>query len=263
MRHALLIAIAAAAAVALVFVLVPGSDPAPEEGPAPAPPQAAAPPAAPTPPPAPAKVELEDVDLEVQEPVRDAVAAKDETTPKVAPAVASTRRRQVATVSPAPREPVDEAPSPAPEPPAEPEPAPEPAPAPEPPPAEEAAAPPEPPAPAAPPPVRRVSLDKDSVIRAMSWMKPEIAGCFQKGLERDDDLSGTVYARFVIEVDRQEGRVLEASVDRENSTLADGGVQTCILDQLGRAQFPMPGVDSARVHVRYPFTMRKTSQTPF
>jgi hypothetical protein len=126
--------------------------------------------------------------------------------------------------------------------------------------------PPAPPAPAAvaePAPLPYQRIDAGAVKKAMSWMQPEIAGCFQRGLERNRDLGGTVYARFTIEVDRQEGRVIAPAVDPDNTTLADGAVQQCIVAELSRAQFPVPGVDRGRVRVRYPFTMRRTAQTPF
>lgn len=66
-------------------------------------------------------------------------------------------------------------------------------------------------------------------------------------------LAGRLVLDLTIEGRDGVGRILEASIDDESSTLGAVLVQACILDQLSDATFPVPR-DHGVIAFRYPFT---------
>lgn len=153
-------------------------------------------------------------------------------------------------------------------PPAPPEPPPAPAPAPEPPPA---APPPSPvrrvelrgdptvPGVLVPPPPRG-ELDRDTVKKAVAAVNPQVADCYRQGLRQDPTLGGVVAVRFTIEQRDGEGRITDAELDPDASTMTQPFVQACVLEALGKARFPAPETANGRQRVRYPFTLRTKKQ---
>lgn len=77
-----------------------------------------------------------------------------------------------------------------------------------------------------------------------------IRRCYTRELRRDPELQGTVKVRFVIDRD---GRVKYANV--RASELGNAIVEGCVVDEIQKLRFPIPGGDGTVV-VTYPFAFR-------
>jgi TonB family protein len=93
------------------------------------------------------------------------------------------------------------------------------------------------------------SLDKDIIRRIVRAHINEVRHCYNKGLAKDDTLSGKVVVDFTIAAT---GKVSEAEVD--STTVSDEDVGKCIAKAAKRWKFPKPRGGGVVV-VKYPFVL--------
>lgn len=103
----------------------------------------------------------------------------------------------------------------------------------------------------APPPFEG-GQGKEAVQRAISAIMPLLVDCYEQGLKIQPELAGRLMLEFKVEARDGEGRILDAEVDEQNTTLDAVLVQACALDALSHATFPQPR-DHGAVVVRHPF----------
>jgi hypothetical protein len=72
--------------------------------------------------------------------------------------------------------------------------------------------------------------------------------CYEKGLARNDQLTGKVTVRFVIS---REGKVSQAKDD--GSDIPDSEVRDCVIDAFTKLEFPAP--EGGIVTVVYPIML--------
>ncbi len=89
-------------------------------------------------------------------------------------------------------------------------------------------------------------VSADDLARTLSQQRPRIQSCYERGLKRDPQLSGTVSLRLEI---GKAGRVRRATV--EHSTLADQQVVDCLVEDAQRWTFP-----GENVTIVYPLVLR-------
>lgn len=98
------------------------------------------------------------------------------------------------------------------------------------------------------PPASAGHLSKDEIKKTVQLARPEVGRCYERGLERDSEMTGTVAVRLVIEAD---GSVQDVSPDPGKTTLSDAQVVDCVLAAMKKLRFPQP--EDGRVFVTYPF----------
>ncbi|HZH04875.1 MAG TPA: AgmX/PglI C-terminal domain-containing protein, partial [Myxococcaceae bacterium] len=90
------------------------------------------------------------------------------------------------------------------------------------------------------------SIDRDAVAKAVNSHLQEVRACYEKALLRDPSLAGKVVLEWTIST---AGRVV--STKTKSSTLRNGAVESCILQELKGWQFP--SAKGGTVIVSYPF----------
>lgn len=98
------------------------------------------------------------------------------------------------------------------------------------------------------PPASAGHLSKDEIKKTVQLARPEVGGCYERGLERDPQMAGTVAVRLVIEAD---GSAQHVTPDPGKTTLSDAQVVDCVLAAMKKLRFPQP--EGGRVFVTYPF----------
>jgi TonB family protein len=92
-------------------------------------------------------------------------------------------------------------------------------------------------------------LTKDEVGKVIRQHLAEVRYCYESAMLRTPHLEGKLVAAFLI---GREGSVTQSST---KETSGDEGLDRCILDRLGKWQFPHPRGKEA-VHVSYPFIFK-------
>lgn len=142
-------------------------------------------------------------------------------------------------------------------------PAPASSPSPEPIPLEEEPPPPDPPegrrlvlrgrdAPEEPLPPFADGSGREAVRAALREVTPGMRDCYQQGLRLEPELQGNLVLELSLEARDGVGRIIEATIDEEASTMRALFVQACVLKELSGARFPAPRGDGA-IAIRYPF----------
>lgn len=93
------------------------------------------------------------------------------------------------------------------------------------------------------------ALDKDIIRRIVRAHINEVRHCYNQGLARAEDLSGTLTVDFTINAN---GRVAEA--EEASTTVPDRRVNRCIVKAVKRWKFPKPR-GGGSVEVSYPFVL--------
>lgn len=92
----------------------------------------------------------------------------------------------------------------------------------------------------------RCPLDKEMIRRVVRQHRREMAFCYEKSLQSNRDLKGTVTVNFSIAAS---GQVIAATV--EKSSLKSAQVESCMTGKIRHWNFPPHGMALAKV--RYPF----------
>ncbi len=95
-------------------------------------------------------------------------------------------------------------------------------------------------------PLRTQDISADDLARTLARQRPQIQSCYERGLKRDPQLTGTIVLRLEI---GEGGRVRRASV--ESSTLNDAPVVDCLVDHALHSVYP-----GENVTVVYPLVLR-------
>ncbi len=85
-------------------------------------------------------------------------------------------------------------------------------------------------------------LSVAEVTKVMKSGSPAFEPCYVAGLRRDRNLAGVVRARFVV---GEDGKATD--VEDAGSVLADAEVVKCILQEVGKLEFPKPSKGKATV----------------
>ncbi len=96
------------------------------------------------------------------------------------------------------------------------------------------------------------TLPKEAIRSSIRAVQPALKDCYEQGLRQDPFLGGDAVLSFTIEAREGDGRIVDAEVVEDRTTMADVLVQACLLDALSKARFPVPGGDG-QVRVTYPF----------
>lgn len=102
------------------------------------------------------------------------------------------------------------------------------------------------PAPARSPSAPAEEVDREALARFVQSHRLQIAGCYQRELDRNPALSGTVVVLFTI---TPTGAPSEIGI--EEDTLGNAGVARCLTALIGTWQFPF--APSEETPVAYPF----------
>ena len=94
------------------------------------------------------------------------------------------------------------------------------------------------------------ALDRSLIHRVMRRHLGVFRSCYQRELQLDPLLQGTLVVKFIISKD---GSVARASV--KSSTLGNERLESCVTERLLRVQFPSPK-GGGIVIVRYPLVFR-------
>jgi RNA polymerase sigma factor (sigma-70 family) len=98
-----------------------------------------------------------------------------------------------------------------------------------------------------------IDLDKEYIRAAVKEILPMIADCYNRGLEREPALGGTIVVDFTIEGEPSVGGVIsESSIVADKSTLADAQVRECVQETMYALQIDPPS-GGGKVKVVYPF----------
>jgi hypothetical protein len=97
----------------------------------------------------------------------------------------------------------------------------------------------------------RGSLSKEVIRRTVQLHLNEVRHCYEQGLNARPDLQGRVAVKFVIGAS---GAVTIAT--RADSDVGERGVESCIVDAVGRWTFPAPE-GGGIVIVTYPFVLQQ------
>ncbi|MCB0421987.1 MAG: energy transducer TonB [Bdellovibrionales bacterium] len=97
-------------------------------------------------------------------------------------------------------------------------------------------------------------LEKSQIAAVINRNIGQVIYCYEKGLQKQPNLSGRVAIEFVI---AGNGRVSEANVSR--SSLQHNKVESCITNKLKAWRFPKPQ-GNVDVNVTYPFILKRMSQ---
>lgn len=93
---------------------------------------------------------------------------------------------------------------------------------------------------------------RDAIRSALLEFTPGVRDCYEQGLRSDPDLEGRLVLQLSIEARDGVGRIVEAQIDEEATTMQAVLIQACALDALSGAAFPAPR-DHGVVSIRYPF----------
>ncbi len=94
------------------------------------------------------------------------------------------------------------------------------------------------------------TLDRAIIEKTIESHFEEVSACYQAGLDRNAELTGTVTVRLAID---KKGEV--ASVNVQSSTLGDKPVEECIVKAVKTWKFPKPK-GSGSVMATYPFVLK-------
>ena len=78
-------------------------------------------------------------------------------------------------------------------------------------------------------------LDKEIIGNAIKRRYTAIKFCYQKELNRDKNLKGTVVVEFAIQLS---GKVDKVKINEKRSTLKKSAVRNCIVDKIKLLEFP-------------------------
>jgi RNA polymerase sigma factor (sigma-70 family) len=100
-------------------------------------------------------------------------------------------------------------------------------------------------------------LDKDYIRGQVREMIPLLTECYEKELEHDPKLAGSVVVKFTIEgAPDVGGLVSDSSIDADRSTLANAAVRECIQETMYGLEIMAPK-GGGKVEVVYPFEFRR------
>ena len=95
------------------------------------------------------------------------------------------------------------------------------------------------------------TIDREGIRTAIRAITPLVKDCYEAELARTPAAAGSIQVKFNIVSKDGKGRIDEASI-MEESTLNGFELQSCVLHELSKANFPMPAGDGEIV-VHYPF----------
>ena len=101
------------------------------------------------------------------------------------------------------------------------------------------------------------SLDPQYIRDAVRELKPLLAECYERALEEQVGLAGTLMVEFTIEGEPEVGGVVEDTTIAETSTLRHPSLDECVRETMYTLRLPAPE-GSGTVHVRYPFRFAPT-----
>ena len=93
-------------------------------------------------------------------------------------------------------------------------------------------------------------LGKDAVRKVVQLHIEEVRLCYEPELERNAKLAGRIVVSFTINA---EGRVSEAKLDKERSSLGNAVVENCAVKAVSGWEFPK---HKGNTVVSYPFVLR-------
>jgi hypothetical protein len=88
------------------------------------------------------------------------------------------------------------------------------------------------------------SIPRDAIDEAIQVHRDEFRLCY----EHSKMMTGKIVAQWIID---GSGRASDTRVDPSKTTLADSGLQECVVQVLSRTQFPK--IDGRPVTITYPF----------
>jgi hypothetical protein len=94
------------------------------------------------------------------------------------------------------------------------------------------------------------TIDKDGIQLAIRAVKPKIAECYEKALQHDPDLSGSLVVEFKIEGVDGGGNVTAGEIN--TSDMQAPFFEACVLKEVAQTPFPLPS-GGGTVTVKYPF----------
>lgn len=98
------------------------------------------------------------------------------------------------------------------------------------------------------------SIDKEAIRRVIRNNLTEITGCFEKELEKNENLAGKAIMTW--EIDDQ-GNAAKARASEDPSvTLKNKNVSSCLASIINGAKFP-PAPPKAHITVKFPFLFKK------
>jgi hypothetical protein len=98
----------------------------------------------------------------------------------------------------------------------------------------------------------RGTLDPQYIRDAVQELRPLIAECYDRALEEQSDLEGSLVVEFTLEGEPGVGGVVEGTRIADTSTLTHPSLDECVRETMYTLRLPAPG-GSGSVHVRYPF----------
>jgi hypothetical protein len=98
-------------------------------------------------------------------------------------------------------------------------------------------------------PTPRANLSPDDIRDAVKAVMPSLQNCYESGLKMNADSAGKATIKFTLVAADGGGFVQDAEIE---SGLGNPVTDACLLDQLAKANFPMPRGDG-KVRVTYPF----------
>jgi hypothetical protein len=99
-------------------------------------------------------------------------------------------------------------------------------------------------------------LDKDYIRAQVRELIPLLSECYEKELEHDPKLAGSVVVNFTIEgAPDVGGLVSESSIDADKSTISNAAVRECIQETMYGLEIAAPA-GGGKVEVNYPFVFR-------
>ena len=96
-------------------------------------------------------------------------------------------------------------------------------------------------------------LSREQVERVVRRHHRGIRYCYERELQDDPELEGSIVVNFTIDID---GQVSRRSI--ESNTMGNRNVESCLLREVGRMRFPEP--DGSMVVVSYPFSFRSVAE---
>lgn len=96
------------------------------------------------------------------------------------------------------------------------------------------------------------TLDAQYIRDAVREVRPLLAECYERTLEEQPELEGTMIVEFTIEGEPDVGGVVENTTIADTSTLSHPSLDECVRETMYTLQLPAPD-GSGSVQVRYPF----------
>jgi hypothetical protein len=94
-------------------------------------------------------------------------------------------------------------------------------------------------------------LAKDDIRAGVAAVKEKVKDCYQRGLQIDPELGGTVKVAFTLE-GNDEGKGVVTKGEIADSDMNSPFFEACVLKEVASAEFKAPGGDGV-VNVTYPF----------